>query len=395
MSDLLKKASHIAGTISEKAAVSAGNFVEHSLGNRIEKGGAEAPVMPEEPEKYIWYRIPIDDGMAGDGSGYHIYVRYGADMDRLCIFFSGGGVAWNEKMAKKPVTGGRVAAWKPNYYWNNLRPFTQIMNINVGITDTREQNPFYDWNMAVITYATGDFHLGSNVFLYSDDDGIRRTLHFVGHDNFRLAMERISHYFKDPQKLLLAGDSAGAFATPALAPEVIEDYYPNAKDVTLFSDSALLLRAGWKETIREMWGAPSAIYNSVHSSNITADWYEDMTKRYGDRCRYLYASSIHDYLLSAFINEEESGEYYTDEATQKKYADSLKIMCERMASYDEPVRFFIYDYRMPVIFGRGGTIHTAVRSPHFYLKNREGLSMSQWLFDAVEGRCYDVGLDLL
>ena len=56
---------------------------------------------------------------------------------------------------------GTVAAGAPNYYWNNLRPFTQFMNINIGITETdTARNPFDDWNFVVITYATGDFHVG-------------------------------------------------------------------------------------------------------------------------------------------------------------------------------------------------------------------------------------------
>ena len=41
------------------------------------------------------------------------------------------------------MTGGKVAAGLPNYYWNNLRPFTQIMNIHTGITEIgNPRNPF-------------------------------------------------------------------------------------------------------------------------------------------------------------------------------------------------------------------------------------------------------------
>ena len=120
-----------------------------------------------------------------------------------------------------------------------------------------------------------------------------------------------------------------------------------------------------------------------------------MTKAFGTRCRYLYASSTRDYLLSAFINEERSGEYFTDEATQAEYAKSLKTMYERMSSFDERMYFYFYDFRMPAIFGRGGTIHTAVRSPHFFIPGSEGVTMSDWLFDSVNGNLYDVGMELL
>ena len=391
--NIKEKAAAAKELITERAtelAATAGDFVENKIAQRIE----EAPVLEGEPYQDIWYKVPIEDGMAGDGSGFHIYIKKG-NTDDLCLFFSGGGVAWNEKMAALPVTGGRVAAWQPNYYWNNLRPFTQIMNINVGITETRDFNPFYDWNFAVITYATGDFHLGSNVFTYTDEEGNPQALNFVGHDNFRLSMDKIQKLFPEPKRLLIAGDSAGAFATPAMSPEVIDDYYPQCPDITLFSDSALLLRKGWRDTMENMWRAPKSICEVIHTSNITADWYEHMTKKYGSRCRYLYASSTHDYLLSAFINEEKSGEYYTDEATQEEYAKSLKTMYERMSSFDEKMHFFIYDFKMPAIFGRGGTIHTAVRSPHFFIPGAGGVTMSDWLMDAVAGNMYDVGTELL
>lgn len=423
MSDIIKKASKIAGSLEKKAvragshardraamqasaarealgekavelAASAGDFFERRVGETLEGSRFEAPILEGEPKPIVWYRIPIENAMAGDGSDFHIYIKKGTSDRNLCIFFSGGGVAWNEKMAKKPVTGGRVAAWKPNYYWNNLRPFTQIMNINVGITDLHDINPFYDWNFAVITYATGDFHIGSADFRYSDEEG-QKVLHFCGHDNFILSMEKIKSFFPSTKRLLIAGDSAGAFATPALAPEIIEDYYPEALDITLFSDSALLLRTGWKSTIRDMWRAPEAIAEPIYTDNITADWYEHITKMYGNRCRYLYASSIHDYLLSAFINEEMMGEYFTDEETQRQYEKELRDMVRRMRGYDEPVHCFIYDYRMPQLFGRGGTIHTAVRSPHFFVKHREGFTMAEWLFKAVKGNPHSVGLAMV
>ncbi len=377
-----------------KLAASAGDFVENRIGERIEGSPLEAPILEGEPYEMIWYKLPISGAYAGDGSDFHIYVKKGRS-ENLCIYFSGGGVAWNEKMASLPVTGGRVAAWKPNYYWNNLRPFTQVMNINVGITDNRDINPFYDWNFAVITYATGDFHLGSNVYSYSDDEGEAQKICFVGHDNFRLSMDRVKELFPTPTKLLISGESAGAFAAPALAPEVIDDYYPDCEEITLFSDSALLKRAGWKETIENMWHAPKAISDVVYTDNITADWYEHISKKYGDRVKCLYASSTHDYLLSAFINEERSGEYFTDEATQNEYAASLADMCERMAGFSHNMHFFIYNYRMPLIFGRGGTIHTAVRSPHFFIPNTGGITMADWLFDAVGGNMYDVGTELV
>ena len=115
-----------------------GDFVENSLEKAIVQRNRLAEELPENPEKLKWYRVSLENSNSGDGSEYYIYVKIG-NPDKLCIFFSGGGVAWNEYTAARPVTGAKLAAGLPNYYWNNLRPVTQIMNINFGITDVSSE----------------------------------------------------------------------------------------------------------------------------------------------------------------------------------------------------------------------------------------------------------------
>ena len=101
-----------------------GDFVEKTIGMEVEKH-LEAPDLIEEPEYQVWYRVSIPEGITADGSEYHVYLKK-AESDDLCIFLSGGGVAWNGYTAARPVTGAKVAAGLPNFYWNNLRPFTQL-----------------------------------------------------------------------------------------------------------------------------------------------------------------------------------------------------------------------------------------------------------------------------
>ena len=71
-----------------------GDFVEYRIGKALEEKGYEADILPDDPESMKWYKVPIEKGMSGDGSEYHIYVKK-ADPDKLCIFLSGGGVAYN------------------------------------------------------------------------------------------------------------------------------------------------------------------------------------------------------------------------------------------------------------------------------------------------------------
>ena len=371
----------------------AGDFVENSIGKAIEKNRM-APDLPKDPEKMTWYRVPLERGLSGDGSKYYIYVKLG-DPEKLCVFFSGGGVAWNEYTAARPVTGGKVAAGEPNYYWNNLRPFTQIMNINVGITDiSTDKNPFRDWSFVVITYATGDFHVGCNDYPYKAEDGSDEVLHFHGYVNFKLSMKVAKDLFPNPSALLIAGNSAGAFAVPALAGEVVEDYYPKTRNVTLLSDSGLLLYKHWRKTAKNIWQTKEAFWKPLHSDNITLDWYKDLYRRFGERFRYLYSSSVRDYLLSAYYNDIIRKKYETDSEVREEFYGQLKDMVQELKDITPHFGMFINDWKIPIIT-MGGTVHTSVREPHFTRFAQNGITMAQWLKDATEGKVYDVGLDLL
>lgn len=379
-----------------------GAIAHHSTvtGSSAQHTGAPAFVTPEEK---VWYRVPIPEGRCGDGSEYHIYIRKGCS-DKLCVFFSGGGIAINKYMAARPVNGGSVAAWLPNYYWNNLRLFTQVMNIGVGITRNGADNPFDDWNFIVITYATGDMHVGDSRFLYrvSRDSvpegkkpGDKAVLYFHGYQNFLAAMRTGKSLFPSASKLLIAGESAGAFAVPALAEQIVGEFYPSCRDVTLFSDSAQLLYKGWKRTLRDVWNARRELWMGANSRNITVDWYRGVCTRQGSRFRYLYSGSVRDYLLSAFYNDVTNKIYGTDSEIQEEYYRQMKRMIADLRRLSPEFSFFIHDWHRPLSMYKGGTIHTAVRQPEFTLRTQDDVTMAYWLSECVEGNMFDVGMQLL
>lgn len=372
----------------------AGDFVENRIGKAIENSGRKAEDLPKDPKPMTWYRVPLERGLSGDGSEYYIYVKLG-DPDKLCIFFSGGGVAWNEYTAARPVTGGKVAAGQPNYYWNNLRPFTQIMNINVGITDiVSEKNPFRDWSFVVITYATGDFHVGNNDYPYKAEDGSDEVLHFHGYVNFLQSMAVAKDLFPSPKQILIAGNSAGAFAVPALAGEIADNYYDKVKNITLFSDSGQLLYKNWRKTAKNIWQCKESIWKPIRSDNITLDWYKDLYEKHGDRFRYLYSSSVRDYLLSAYYNDIINKRYVSDSLVQEEYFRQLKEMVAELKKLTPHFGIFLNEWKIPLIT-MGGTVHTSVRELHFTLFSQNGITMAEWLKDATDGKVYDVGLDLI
>jgi hypothetical protein len=288
-----------------------------------------------------------------------------------------------------------MAADLPNYYWNNLRPFTQIMNIDMGIMNLKDKtNPFRDWSIIDIAYATGDFHVGNSDFPYEGEDKEQHVLHFHGYINFLEAMGISKNLFKNPKKLLIAGNSAGAFAVPALTDEILRMWYPDVSDVTLLSDSALLLYDKWAYTAREVWKAPAPICDAIKSDNITLSWYRNLHKKYGDKLRYLYSSSTRDYVLSAYYNDVTNKTYKTDSDVQDAYYEQLREMVAELKELTPDFSMYINNWTLPLIT-KGGTVHTAVREPYFTKFMQDGVTMAKWLSDAVDGKMYDVGMDLL
>lgn len=377
-----------------------GDYFENSVSDMIANThlGVAKLGDNEEPSIGTWYRVDIPQGITGDGSEYYIYVKKGRSRN-LLVFLSGGGVAWNSYTAARPSSGGTITAGMPNFYWSNLRPFTQIMNIRSGITeDINPRNKFKNFSQVIITYATGDLHVGNNDFTYTDSEGKEDVLHFHGYKNFRYAMEQAKRLFKNPKRLLIAGDSAGAFAVPALAGEICDDFYPNCKDVTLLSDSGQFLYEGWRDTARDIWKASDDLWQAITSDNITVDWYKKLYNTYGDKFRYLYSTSTHDYLLSAYYNDVANKVFASDKDIQAEFHEQMKVMLTQLKEINPGFHFYLNNFRNKMVMKsgmKGGTIHTNIRNLNFHLANSEGVSMEKWLYDAMHDKLYDSGMSLL
>ncbi|SKB55814.1 Pectinacetylesterase [Lachnospiraceae bacterium] len=354
-----------------------------------------------------WYKIPVNNGISGDGGKFHIYASRGSS-DNLCLFFAGGGVVWDEYTAARPVTALKALSGHPTFYWNNLRSVTTFMNIQQGITAVRNPlNPFCDWNIVVISYSTGDFHLGNGDFPYKNEAGEDSVLHCHGFMNTCLSLDAACRLFPSPEKILIAGDSAGGFAVPAFAGIIREKYYPDCSDITLFSDSSILKNAHWAEISDNVWHAPDMIRSRIKSDNLILDLYRNVYENYGESFRYLFAGSSRDQVLSAYQSAVNGGDYVSNESTLNTYHDNLCDTVHRLEEITMSFRFFIYDKKLlplpdsilpdssPIPMLSSGTVHTAVRNPLFITMRSDGVSMAEWLHDAVTGDLYSAGRGLI
>lgn len=361
--------------------------------DEMEKHPALQDLAGGEPRPMVWYKQRLDSCRCGGGYPYFMYLKKGRSR-KLLVFMIGGGLSFNEETARGPGTLKRILQGKAGFYTDEVQPGNERWFFrnpdNQGIFTLREDNVFADWNIAMVNYGTGDFHVGQNDFPYTDEDGRPQVLHHCGYANFKACLARIREWFPHPDKLLIAGESAGAFAVPAVAGDIVEAY-PDCAEITICSDSALLLSDRWPQIVREVWNAPEHIAQGVRTNNILVDFYRQLAGRLGDRARYLFCCGVGDVALTSFQNYFDTGvQAYTPEGAERM-GRALTRQVEQLRALGVPFGFYIHPFKQP----DGLTQHMTLAASTFIEGRVEGVSPMQWLNDAVNGRLYSVGCRLL
>jgi len=212
--------------------------------------------------------------------------------------------------------------------------------MNGTLEANRGENPFNDWSILHMPYVTGDFHVGDNMVDFVLEDGTRLSMAYNGYNNVSAALEWLAATGISPDKLLVAGQSAGGFAAEA---------------------------------------------------NVMRGALRHILGKYGDRVTVLHSETISDNVLAWFearLNGEEPGPEHRAGWTQRM-----------LATYGSLNRDYPNFYLYLTDYGRtedGKTTHTLSLADSYYDTNEDGVSLATWLADAViRGAPYDVGLGWL
>jgi hypothetical protein len=358
------------------------------------------PFLRGEPEAGRWYKIPVEKGVAADGSPFFTYIRRGGS-DNTLVVLMGGGISLNEQMAAYPASVKAFLLGSPKlpgFYTENLGPLYEfgvlLVSPKPGIFFAEEPaNPFRDWNIIILNYASGDFHTGQNDVNYRDRRGKERVIHHRGYQNCLESMKAALPHVPAAEKLLIAGASAGAFAVPALASDIM-DLYPGCDDVTVYADSGLINYPGAADTVRRIWKSPPRLAGAIQSGDMTADWFRMLMDEKGDRIRYLYSCGTQDCVLAAYQNYIDTGVFKAGPESLTAFHRALKEHIARLKGINPRFGVLIHDFPSPN-FRQKGVEHCIVGGPRVYAKTPAGVSAMEWLWDGVNGKVYDVGMDLL
>jgi len=324
-----------------------------------------------------WRRVPLGgETRCSDGSEYSLLVRKGVTND-LFIQFSGGGACWDHATCTAPVTWSSILEDPSDrnlssFYLPNV-PFI-LPGILSGPLDAGDAaNPFKDWNMVFVPYCTGDLHVG-NVSRTYVQDGQQTEVHHNGRKNSQASLDWVFANFPQPGKVVVSGESAGAWASAFWAPTVAQRY-PN-QSVYQVSDASLLASARWPELMGDVWRSE---YESVLGFTITGDLFEDALLRRSDpvnnRIIHLHSNTLYDRILprfSAVLNHQDT----TTTAFVDHWSTDTRASMARLSSSGLDYRYFLseclYDAATQT------TPHTMAGGA-FHTCTADQVSFAQWL----------------
>ena len=363
----------------------------------IEKQAATAykfENIPENPQNGIWYRILLPDCRSANGSEYYASIKLGTEKN-LAVVFMGGGVSVSEYTAARPLTVFNLFDdEREAFYFEQLEPQTDEA-IDQGICSSQKENPFNNWNMIIINYSTGDFHVGRSDFPYTKTDGKKSVLFHHGYENFHACMAAALQYVPKPEKLLILGGSAGGFGVSMLSDEIIQ-MFSGCSNITCCIDGSLLL-GNWRQTAENVWKAPKEIYERLTGSNLTLDSLRALYGKYGNRVKYLFSSSVRDAELSRYQSWLDGDGAVLSRKAGDIYQKNLQCMSRDIQREIPEAGLFFFDS-----LGFPGTDpedhltqHCILQLPSAFEQAVEDKSAADWLWNAVNGRIEKIGLNLL
>ena len=353
------------------------------------------PLMPEEPETGVTYRVYPEGCTSGNGTAYHGGVRIGNAPDKLIVYLNGGGLAYSAYTAARPQNLFYVPGDGNEHYYINDAEWMGDYFLMDGLNAAREDNPFADWSMIHLTYTTGDFHCGSGELPYTALDGTADVLVQHGYHNAMTMIRTAGKWIKEPKELLIMGSSGGGFGAAVLADDIIRQF-PSAEKITCVIDSSLLL-ADWPAIARDVWKSPAHLQARMASDNFTVDHLAALYRKYGNRVNYLFISSIRDALLSEAQSGLDGTHMAVNRESGAKYARDLKKMCAQLTEAVPGIGLYLFESPVgdPRYDQYDLTAHCVLDKNLMFDLKTDGQTAAEWILDAMKGTITNRGISLL
>jgi hypothetical protein len=313
-----------------------------------------------------WTKIePGGDTICSQGTPFAYFVHPGT-VNRLVVYFQGGGACWNDTTCSAPGT----------YFDNTVEDSDNPEQWGKGIADLdNPDNPFKDWFLVFIPYCTGDIHWGNSTQTYTAG-GEDTVIHHKGFVNVSAVLDWIRINFEQPEKIFVSGCSAGSYGS-VMGAAHIQALYPDVPLYQLGDAGAGVTTDDFFQNSYQNWNAadsrpewippPDGSWDEVSS---LADYYIALADYYPN-ARWSQYNAAHD-TIQAFFYAAMGGN--TSEWSQLMLANIQKIQANapNFHSYTAP-----------------GEIHCITSDNTFYSREVEGILFSDWVDAMVNDEPWD------
>jgi hypothetical protein len=214
------------------------------------------------------------------GNEFSMFTRDG-NSNKLLIFLQGGGFC-------SPLACEAVEEGIPLFPFGILNP-------------ADPQNPTSNFDVGYVPYCDGSGMMGDNE-VDSDGDGVNDRF-FRGIQNLSASLDVIAQTYPAPDKIVLAGNSAGGFAVHAALP-LVRKLYPDVR-IEVINDSGVgILSPGGMQTLIDYWNAgaffPSSCTNCIGADGNLTDYHKYQLAQ-DPNIRMAYISSKQDATFATLI----------------------------------------------------------------------------------------------
>jgi Pectinacetylesterase len=308
--------------------------------------------------------VPGGDCMCSDGSQFSFWVRE-ANPNKVLFYFQAGGACFTAEMCAQDGSDGSEELYTPA-----LGPGGDPPTQWDGIFDfADERNPFADYSVVYVPYCTGDGHLGNATTEYAP--GL--TIQHKGYVNGTAALDHLAVTFPDATEIVVAGVSAGAFATPVYG-GLVSDRLPDA-DITVLADGSGATPpdvAGLSVRLADVWGTGNAIPDWPENAGLTAEQWTSTPELFMQSGRHDpdITFARHDY---AYDDTQELFASYAGVPAN----DLLSMLDANETRIEEAVN--LLTYMAP------GDDHGVFLYESFYTEEVNGEKLVDWVSRLVEG----------
>ncbi len=316
-----------------------------------------------------WNTLPTD-GVCSAGMPYQFHAKPSSASNNLLIFFNGGGACWFGQACD--------LGSQPNIH----TPFADMDQNNPalskGIFDfENSENPFADYDMVFIPYCTGDVHIGAgeHTYTYENAEGkeVHYTAHHTGYENTQTILNWIYENFPAPDKVIIAGSSAGAIGSSFYSGLVAEHY--STAPAVLLADAGGAYRTSRLPVLQHAWDTASILPDWDEYAGETNDTitFEDF---------YIASAKHNSNLTLAQYNaaEDETQIMFTQIIGDP--AGSFSLPQRILTNYQE-IESAVDEFYS---YTAGGRVHMILQDDIFYRYEVEGVRFVDWVNDLINAK---------